>query len=50
MQREDGSWGDSCFFKAPETAIWVRNDGATTALSVHAIQQVEKLTQNLQTH
>jgi hypothetical protein len=45
MQREDGSWGDSWFFKTPETAIRVRNDGATTALSIHAIQQVEKLIQ-----
>ena len=45
MQREDGSWGDSWFFKAPETARRIRNDGATTALSIHAIQQVEKLIQ-----
>ena len=41
MQREDGSWGNSWFFKTPETAIRIRNDGVTTALAVHAIQQVE---------
>ena len=41
MQCEDGSWGNSWFFKTPETAIRIRNDGVTTALAVHAIQQVE---------
>ena len=41
MQREDGSWGNSWFFKTPETAIRIRNDGVTTALAVHTIQQVE---------
>ena len=41
MQREDGSWGNSWFFKSPETAMRFRNDGVTTALAVHAIQQVE---------
>ena len=39
MQREDGSWGDSWFFRTPETAIRIRNDGVTTALAVHAIQK-----------
>ena len=41
MQCEDGSWGNSWFYKTPETAKRIRNDGVTTALSVHAIQQVE---------
>ena len=41
MQREDGSWGNSWFFKSPETAMRFRNDGVTTALAVHAIQQVK---------
>ena len=41
MQCEDGSWGNSWFFKTPETAMRIRNDGATTALAVHAIQRVE---------
>ena len=41
MQREDGSWGNSWFFKSPETAMRFRNDGVTTALAVHAIQEVE---------
>jgi hypothetical protein len=40
MQREDGSWGNSWFFRIPETGIRIRNDGVTTALAVHAIQQV----------
>ena len=40
MQREDGSWGNSWFFNSPETAIQIRNDGITTALAVHAIQQL----------
>jgi hypothetical protein len=45
MQLEDGSWGNSWFFKTPETAIRIRNDGVTTALAIHAIKQVEsKLT------
>jgi hypothetical protein len=45
MQREDGSWGNSWFFKTPQTATQIRNDGVTTALAIHAIQQVEsKLT------
>jgi hypothetical protein len=46
MQCADGSWGNSWFFKTPETAIKIRNDGVTTALSIHAIQQVEELTQS----
>ena len=41
MQCKDGSWGNSWFFKTPKTAKRIRNDGATTALAVHAIQQVE---------
>ena len=40
MQCIDGSWGNSWFFKTPETAIRIGNDGLTTALAVHAIQQV----------
>ena len=44
MQCENGSWGgNSWFFKTPETAIKIRNDGVTTALAVHAIRQVGKL-------
>ncbi|KAF8812869.1 HAD-like protein [Phlegmacium glaucopus] len=50
MQREDGSWGDSWIYKAPGTAMRIRNDSVTTALSIHAIRQVEKVTQiNTQT-
>ena len=41
MQCEDGSWRNSWFYKTPETAIRIRNDGVTTALAVHAIQQIE---------
>ena len=44
MQCEDGSWGNCWFVKAPETAMQLRNDGVTTALSIRAIRQVEKLT------
>ena len=45
MQCEDGSWGNSWFFRTPKTGTRIRNDGVTTALAVHAIQQVEyKLT------
>jgi hypothetical protein len=45
MQCEDGSWGNSWFFKTPKTGTRIRNDGVTTALAIHAIQQVEsKLT------
>ena len=44
MQCEDGSWGNSWFFKSPEKAIQFRNDGVTTALAVHAIQEVQSKT------
>ena len=48
LQCEDGSWGNSWFFRTPGTGIQIRNDGVTTALAVHAIQQVEsKLKYNL---
>ena len=44
MQCKDGN---SWFYKTPETAVRIRNDGVTTALAVQAIQQVEtKLTYN----
>ena len=41
LQREDGSWGNSWFFRTPGTGTQIGNDGVTTALAVHAIQQVE---------
>ena len=43
MQREDGSWGDCWFYKYPSSGIFIRNDGLTTALSIQAIQQVQRL-------
>ena len=45
MQCEDGSWGKCWFFRTPGTGIRVRNDGLTTALSIRAIKEVEKLAQ-----
>jgi hypothetical protein len=43
MQREDGSWGDSWFYKSPSSRILIGNDGATTALAIQAILQVQQL-------
>ena len=43
MQREDGSWGDSWFYRYGTSGILVRNDGVTTALALQAIQRVRRL-------
>ena len=50
MQREDGSWGNSWFFKTPETAVQIRNDGVTTALAVLAIQRSSPNLQSISRH
>ena len=43
MQREDGSWGDGWLCKYGSSGVLIRNDGATTAFAIQAIQQVRRL-------
>ena len=43
MQCEDGSWGNSWFYKYGSSGILIRNDGVTTALAIQAILQAQLL-------
>ncbi|PPQ66159.1 hypothetical protein CVT26_010882 [Gymnopilus dilepis] len=44
-QCENGSWEDGWFYKYGATGILIRNDGATTALAMRAMQLVDELRQ-----
>ena len=43
MQCEDGSWGDGWLYRYGRFGLLIGNDGATTALAIQAIQQVQRL-------
>ncbi|KAG6884533.1 hypothetical protein C0992_006121 [Termitomyces sp. T32_za158] len=43
MQCEDGSWGNSWFWRYGLSSTFVRNDGVTTAFALRSIGQVESL-------
>ena len=43
MQSEDGSWINGWFYKFGASGVLIRNDGVTTALAIHAIQEAEQL-------